>query len=63
MRYVLFVISRQDQKSVPVSEMVAALKIPRPFLRKLLQTLSTEGILDSLKARQVVSPLLKPPEI
>ena len=44
-------LARQDQKSVPVSEMVTALKIPRPFLRKLLQTLSTEGILDSFKGQ------------
>ncbi len=46
---------------VPVSEMVAALKIPRPFLRKLLQTLSTEGILNSFKGQGGGFALAKDP--
>ncbi|HOG23234.1 MAG TPA: Rrf2 family transcriptional regulator [Candidatus Omnitrophota bacterium] len=54
-------LARQDQKSVPVSEMVTALKIPRPFLRKLLQTLSTEGILDSFKGQAGGFALAKTP--
>ena len=54
-------LARQEQKSVPVSEMVAALKIPRPFLRKLLQTLSTEGILNSFKGQAGGFALAKNP--
>jgi Rrf2 family protein len=44
-------IAEQKKDSVPVPEMVAALGIPRPFLRKLLQTLSSEGILASFKGQ------------
>jgi len=59
--HALCYLARQDQKSVPVSEMVMALKIPRPFLRKLLQTLSTEGILDSFKGQAGGFALAKNP--
>jgi len=34
---------------VSVSEMVKELKIPRPFLRKILQRLNREGMLSSYK--------------
>ena len=44
-------IAQQGTSSVPVSEMVAQLKIPRPFLRKILQVLSGEGMLDSTKGQ------------
>lgn len=44
-------IAEQKKDSVPVPEMVAALRIPRPFLRKLLQTLSAERILESFKGQ------------
>ncbi len=44
-------IARQRERSVPVPEMVAALKIPRPFLRKIVQTLGREGVLRSSKGQ------------
>ncbi|MFA5156716.1 MAG: Rrf2 family transcriptional regulator [Candidatus Omnitrophota bacterium] len=39
--------ARQDV--VSVTELVKKLKIPRPFLRKILQTLNKKGILESAK--------------
>jgi len=44
-------IARQTKESVSAAEMVAALKIPRPFLRKILQILSGEGLLKSTKGQ------------
>lgn len=44
-------IAQQEGTAVSVTEMVAALKIPRPFLRKIVQTLSGEGILKSCKGQ------------
>ena len=44
-------IAKQDKRSVSASEMVAALRFPRPFLRKILQTLSGEGLLVSTKGQ------------
>lgn len=40
-------IAEQDEKIVTVSELVKELKIPRPFLRKILQLLNKECILKS----------------
>jgi len=42
-------IAKRSPKVVDVSTLVAELKIPRPFLRKLLQILSRRGILKSYK--------------
>lgn len=44
-------IAQKDRPSVSAAEMVADLKIPRPFLRKILQTLSGEGLLKSTKGQ------------
>ena len=44
-------IAKKPGASVSASEMVASLKIPRPFLRKILQTLSGEGLLRSTKGQ------------
>ncbi len=44
-------IAQQKKEAVTVTEMVAALGIPRPFLRKIVQTLSGEGILASCKGQ------------
>ena len=44
-------IAESEKKSVTADEMVAALRIPRPFLRKLLQQLSSEAILKSFKGQ------------
>jgi len=40
-------IAEQDEKVVTVSELVKELKIPRPFLRKILQLLNKKGVLKS----------------
>jgi Rrf2 family protein len=37
---------------VSVPELVAALKIPKPFLRRILQVLAREGILESYKGNK-----------
>ncbi len=42
-------IAQAKDKIITVSELVAKLKIPRPFLRKILQVLNKEGILRSYK--------------
>lgn len=44
-------VAEKDKASVTADEMVAALGIPRPFLRKLLQQLSSEGILKSSRGQ------------
>lgn len=45
----LIFIAKQKGRMVSASELVKALRIPRPFLRKLLQALNREGILKSYK--------------
>ncbi len=42
-------IAEEGKDSVTADEMVTELRIPRPFLRKLLQRMSAEGILRSFK--------------
>ena len=44
-------IAKQATDSVDVSELVRELAIPRPFLRKLLQILSREGLLLSYRGQ------------
>jgi len=44
-------IAKQAERPVSVTEMVAALKIPRSFLRKILQILSGKGLLKSTKGQ------------
>ena len=44
-------IAKQKTKIVPASELVEHLKIPRPFLRKILQLLNKEGMLSSFKGQ------------
>jgi len=50
MRALCFV-AKQGGRSVSAAEMVAAIVIPRSFLRKILQTLSREGLLNSTKGQ------------
>ncbi len=47
----LLYIAQKDPERISVSELVKALDIPRPFLRKILQILNTEGILNSFKGK------------
>ena len=44
-------IARRREGLVSVSELVRALRIPRPFLRKILQILNKKGVLSSYKGR------------
>lgn len=44
-------IAKRRGKIVTVKELVECLKVPRPFLRKILQRLSTKGILMSQKGK------------
>ena len=55
-------IAKEGKIAVSVAEMVAALKIPRPFLRKILQTLSREGLLKSTKGQGGGFSLAQPAE-
>ena len=44
-------IAKKDKDFVSASEMGGTLRIPRPFLRKILQILSGEGLLESTKGQ------------
>ena len=55
-------IAKQNKGSVSAAEMVAQIKIPRPFLRKILQTLSGEGLLKSTKGQGGGFSLARPVE-
>ncbi|HNX68978.1 MAG TPA: Rrf2 family transcriptional regulator [Candidatus Omnitrophota bacterium] len=55
-------LAGQGSAAVSVTELVARLRIPRPFLRKLLQTLGGEGILRSTKGQGGGFSLAKSPE-
>ena len=44
-------IAKKNKKIVSVSELVSCLKIPRPFLRKILQFLNKKRILKSIKGK------------
>lgn len=44
-------IGKQKGKIVPVANLAKDLKIPRPFLRKILQILQAGGILESYKGK------------
>jgi len=43
----LVFMARQEKEPVSVSELVRELKIPRPFLRNIMQTLDRKGVLKS----------------
>ena len=44
-------IAKQKLDIIPVSQLVKCLKIPRPFLRKILQMLNKKGLLSSYKGQ------------
>jgi len=44
-------VAEHDSEVVTVGELVSCLKIPRPFLRKILQKLNKRGLLKSYKGR------------
>lgn len=55
-------IAQQEKERVSAADLVKALKIPRPFLRKILQVLNKKGILESHKGVGGGFVLLKRPE-
>ncbi|MFA5167504.1 MAG: Rrf2 family transcriptional regulator [Candidatus Omnitrophota bacterium] len=55
-------IAKQKKGSVSAAEMVADLKIPRSFLRKILQVLSSEGLLNSQRGQGGGFSLIERPE-
>ena len=58
----LLYISKQDPERVSVPELVNQLDIPKPFLRKILQILNREGVLNSFKGKGGGFVLAMPPE-
>lgn len=44
-------IAQAKKRVIPVEELTLALKIPQPFLRRLLQVLGKKGILKSHKGK------------
>jgi hypothetical protein len=53
-------IVKYNKKIVSVAELVKSLKIPQPFLRKILQKLNKQGILKSYKGKDGGFLLAKP---
>jgi len=60
LRALCFIGKRRDQ-IVSASELVRELRIPRPFLRKILQMLNKKGILNSYKGQSGGFSLRRPP--
>ena len=44
-------IAEQKQEIISADQLVKSLEMPRPFLRKILQTLNKEGLLNSSKGK------------
>ena len=55
-------IGKRNHEFTCVSELVSALKIPRPFLRKILQILHNAGLLVSHKGKGGGFALAKKPQ-
>lgn len=55
-------IAKQKEKKVAVAQLVKNLKMPRPFLRKILQILNKKGLLHSYKGKGGGFELTKPAE-
>lgn len=55
-------MTSQKKDSVSATELVEALAIPRPFLRKILQILTAEGMLDSCRGQGGGFALSRSPE-
>lgn len=58
----LIYIARSNGRVVSITELVDEIGTPRPFLRKILQSLSAEGILKSHKGKNGGFELAKKPE-
>jgi len=44
-------IAEQKQEVISADQLIKSLEMPRPFLRKILQTLNKEGLLNSSKGK------------
>jgi len=55
-------IAEQKQEVISADQLVKSLKMPRPFLRKILQTLNKEGLLNSSKGKGGGFTLIISPE-
>jgi len=55
-------IVQQKEEVVSVNKLVKYLGVPRPFLRKILQVLNKEGLLNSFKGKGGGFSLAMPPE-
>ena len=55
-------IARNENRITSVHELVDELKIPRPFLRKILQILNKAGLLKSFRGKNGGFILAFPPE-
>jgi Rrf2 family cysteine metabolism transcriptional repressor len=58
----LLYVARQDKKRVSASELARDLKIPYPFLRRILQILNAKRIVKSVKGKGGGFILARPPE-
>ena len=58
----LYFLAERSSEIISVSKLVRNLKIPKPFLRKILQTLNKEGLLKSYKGQGGGFILAIPPE-
>lgn len=58
----LLYITQKNPGRISVPELVKTLDIPRPFLRKILQILNREGVLNSFKGKGGGFVLAVPPE-
>lgn len=61
LRALCFLVKRRKVK-ISVADLVRVLKIPKPFLRKLLQILNKKNILKSYKGQGGGFLLAKPPK-
>jgi Rrf2 family protein len=58
----LIYIARNNGRIVSITELVKELDTPRPFLRKILQLLSTSGVLKSYRGKNGGFELARKPE-
>ncbi len=55
-------IAKEKNKIISVHDLVEELKMPRPFLRKILQVLNRKGLLKSFRGKNGGFILAIPPE-
>src|SRR3989338_4251593 len=55
-------IAKSEKRHIPVTELAGSLKIPKPFLRKILQILNRERLLRSYRGKGGGFALARPPE-